>query len=225
MNISEKRKKIEKYLLTMMEQLDANDKTKRNVNYYKDLFKSLNDKQFGKWIDDIKEEKDQIYYHYDNTGGYLKLNELFEVAEKRKVQLFQRYYTVDRDTGREYLSTIEYLVITLPTRRLSQYLFHKISLPESDSKVNPISGQVIKPDKGARVTNVDLQVMGSKGLKISAVELFKFRGGDVNAYNQMKSQILETGEVDIDTLDVTTRPRSVVSAGIIWRCAGIDHNF
>lgn len=216
------RKKMEKYVIDLMNEMDPSGKS---VKHWTEVFKKMSDKDFFAWVKKIERGEAQLTMYRKNMDKALNMNQLLDLAKKRGVKLFQKYVTVDRDTGRPYTSAKDAMLLDLPVRRLSQYLAHKRSLPDGDQHINPISGQVIPPDKGAKLTGVELQILASKsGLNPAILELAKIRGGDTTAYADAKNQIEETGEVSMNDIDMSGRPRSAITAGIYLRCAGIDNN-
>ena len=116
------------------------------------------------------------------------------------------------------------MIIKLPIRRLAQYLFHKISLPEGDNHINPTSGQVIAPDKGSALSAIETQILASKGLNMSVLEMIKIRGGDNNAYISMKHAIEETGSTSMSEIPMKGQARSVTTVQCYFHSLGLDSN-
>ena len=216
-----KRKKIQIFVLGLMAQLDS---TGENKDRYRKLFSSWSDNEFDKWMKAIRDGKTNLFIYLDNTKQSVSMNKLVKLAKTRKLKLFEKLKLHDESIDRSYLTHYEYMVIRVPVRRLSQYIAHKISLPESDSKVNPVTGQVIPPDKGAKLSMVETSILGSKDLKTSAVELLKIRGGDITAYQSAKHQIEDEGTLTMESLPLTNRPRSVVTANVYLNAIGVDTN-
>ena len=183
-----------------------------NVLRYTKLFESMSDKTFHSYMESIRDKKIQLDVIIPNGTDKLTTNNLVDLAKRRNVQLFSRVFMYDPHTNRKYLTKYPMMVITVPIRRLSQYLFHKISLPDSDTHINPITGQVFSPDKGAALSAIETHVLASKNLSTSIVELIKLRAGDLNAYRTMKYTIEENGRVSLDEIPMTNQPRSVVTA-------------
>jgi hypothetical protein len=100
----------------------------------------------------------------------------------------------------------------------------KISVPNSDTKIDAFSGQVVKPDKGSSISSVEMQTILSKGLKVSIAELIRVRGGDISAYSHFRGQLEETGYASLNSIDNDSRARSSVILGTYFRAAHIDNN-
>lgn len=204
-----KRKRVEEYIIKLMKRIDQHGG--KNALYYQKLFQSMNDQQFDEYMHALKAGTSQLHIIMPNGISKLTVDDAIRIAKENNVKIFERIYLHDPLTGRRYLTKYEMAVLNIPIRRLSQYLFHKISLPDGDSHTNPVTGQVIPPDKGAALSAIETQVLASKGLETSIVELVKVRAGDMNAYRTMKYTIEETGEVSMSDIPLEGRPRSVVT--------------
>ena len=194
----------------------------KNVERYEHMFSHMSDVTFDAFMHALLDKKTQISAILPNDSTTVTTNDAVALAKKRNVPVFSKVRFHDVTTGRPYLTKYPMLILTLPIRRLSQYLFHKISLPDGDSHVNPITGQVIPPDKGAALSMIETQVLASKGLSTSIIELLKIRAGDMNAYRAMKYTIEEQGEVSINDIPLTGRPRSAITAERYFHAMGLN---
>jgi hypothetical protein len=221
--MNDKRKAVEEYVLKLMMEFDQYGGS--NAERYSKLFKSMNDKQFDDFMMSIREKRNQLSVVLQNNNNTLTTEKVVALAKDRGVKIFSKVYMFDPHTNRKYLTKYPMMIITIPVRRLSQYLFHKISLPDGDNHVNPITGQVIPPDKGAALSAIETQILTSKNLTTSIVELIKIRSGDMSAYRSMKYLIEETGEVSIKDLPMTGQPRSTITIGNYFHGLMIDSTF
>ena len=218
--MSEKRKMIQDYILKLMADFDQYGG--KNVQRYTKMFDQMTDKQFDAFMHAIRDQKTQLSCVMPNHDTKLTTNAVIDIAKKHNVPLFTRLYLHDSHTGRRYLTKHKILVMKLPVRRLSQYLFHKISLPDSDRHVNPVTGQVIPPDKGAALSAIETQLLASKGLSTSILELVKVRSGDMNAYRTMKYTIEEQGSVSMTDIPLENRPRSTITLQKFFHAMMLD---
>ncbi len=219
--MSDNRTKVEKYIYTVMNEIDPSG---NNADRYKKLFESMNGTKFDQFMHNLKEGKIQLHVIIPNNSPNITANTAVDLAKKRNVPLFSKIQFNDLATGRKYFSKYPALIIPLPVRRLSQYLFHKISLPDSDSKINPITGQVIAPDKGATLSNIEIQILAGKGLKSSIIELIKLRGGDLNGYKALKYAIESDSSVSMNDIPLDNKPRSVITTNRYLHGMMIDSN-
>lgn len=219
--MNKKRMKVQEYILKLMSDVDS---TGRNSEYYQERFAEMTDKKFDTWMRAIRDKKEVLAVFMGAGDRKVSMNELISLAKSRKVKVFEKIRIQDKFTKKPFLSKYNAMILQLPIRRLSQHIAHKISLPESDTHVNPATGQVIPPDKGAKLSMVEATILGAKGLEITAIELMKVRGGDLAAYYAAKYQIEEEGSLSIESLPLENRPRSAVTAKILFQAIGIDTN-
>jgi len=216
-----KRKKVESYILTLMKKIDP---SKYNFGMYSKLFEGMNDKEFDSYMVSLREKETSLFMISPNMKPRLKMNEIVELAKEYGVELFQRIFLIDPNTKRKYLTNKKYMILDLPVRRVKQYLFGKLSLPESDSHINALTGQVIPPDKGSALANIEVQILASKNLDKSLLEMVKVRGGDTKAYSQFKHQLEEEGRTSLAETPMDSRPRSVITTGIYLNAMMFEHN-
>lgn len=221
MDKNEKRKKVIDYICKYMKKLDPSGD---NEKIWKDKLEKMSDKQFSEFMDKIKNKEKNLFFYLPNMKKNLTTSEIIEIADELKLDFFEQIYIEDISTKRKFLTPQKYFIIDLPIRRAKQYLFGKISIPDSDRKIDVMTGQVIKPDKGSRLSLIETQILMNKNLRNSILELIKVRGGDVNTYNEYKNRILNEGSVRLDELESNTYPRSAVMLSVILKCMHIDNN-
>lgn len=217
----EKRKKAQEYILKHITVMDPSG---QNTKRYEDIFKKMSDKDFDAFMKDIRNGKQKLFLYTPNMENNLDLDHLLKAADMLNINLLEQLKLWDSSTKKYYTTSNKYLVVTLPTRRLKQYLEDKISVPDSDSKIDAYSGQVVKPDKGASISGVEMQTMISKGLHNSIAELTNVRGGNIAAYADFKAELEETGEGSLQSAAENSRPRSAVVAGAYLTAMMIENN-
>lgn len=188
------------------------------------FFRGLDDKQFDQWMQDLRDKKTCIPIYTPPFKVHLQLKDLIKAADDLGVKLFERIKMWDKVGKRFFMTPNTYCVLRLPVRRLKQYLMDKISVPDNDRVINPITGQVTKPDKGSALSLPELQTMNSKDLRASMTELANVRGGNIPAYASFKAALEERGEADLNEIDLDTPVRSVVSTQVLIQSMMIDSN-
>ena len=98
-----------------------------------------------------------------------------------------------------------------------------MSIPEGDSKIDILSGQVIKPDKGAGISQVEIQALYARNLSSIITEMLKYRGGDVVALAEFKRELEEQGRTTIGR-DTGSVSRSVVTVNNLLIGMHIESN-
>jgi hypothetical protein len=217
-----KRKQVEEYIYTHLTNIDP---TETNTLRYKKLFTSMSDEQFNDFMIKLKDKKIQLYLLAPNNKLQLHLNNLFEAGHKLNIDFFERLWLVDPATKKKYLTTYKYMVVKLPIRRLKQYLVHKMSLPNSDKKVDYLTGQVINEDKAANISFIEAQELYAYNFKHSLVELFKTRGGDQHAYQDLKNKIYESGNASLNDVAPGSLVKSTLVMSQVLKAAMISNNY
>lgn len=216
-----KRKKVQDYIIKSLEKIDQD-----NAKFFKEKFNQMSDQEFDKFMNALKNQDTNIFVYLPNMKKSITNNKVFELAKEFNVIYKDKIKFKDNNTGRHYYSNHEYIILELPVRRVIQYVMGKIGLPESDRRISKLTGQVIKPDKGSKISLIEAQFIAYKNLEASFVELVKFRGGDIHGYQQYKQQILNSGTVYLSSLDQdTSRPRSVKTLDAYFKAMHIDMNF
>lgn len=220
-NQTTRRKKIEDHILTYMK---LADRSGYNHTFYKDMFEKMPDESFWTWHQEIKEGKRRLEMYAPNMKINLRVEDLKRAAAYLQVPLFEKLRIFDTKTSRYYYTPHEYFITILPVRRQKQHLPDKISVPESDKRVDLFTGQVIKPDKGSSMSTVEAQTLMSKGLTYGMYEFMTIRGGNIPAYASFKAQLEETGHASIDEIDTSGTVRSLAVSAAYLRAMLIDNN-
>lgn len=216
-----KRDKIQKFIL---KHIDLLDPTGVNSKRYQDLFKEMTDKDFHEYMLNLKKGTEQIYIYMPNMKSNIEFDNLFKACDSLNLPITERVWIEDTATGNRYLTPEKYMILELPVRRVSQYLQHKLSVPDSDKKIDLLSGQVIKPDKSASISLVEMQTLAARDLFFTISELAKYRGGDIHAYAEFRRSLEENGAAQIDLNDNTSKARSTVILNALLAGMHIESN-
>ena len=218
---NKKRQAVQKLILNTIATLDH---TGTNTDRYKKQFDQWSDAQFNSYVEGIREGRIKLVLYVPNLKINIKMANIFKAAHALGLVLFEKIRLWDSTTRRYFLTPQKYPVVMLPVRRLRQFLFHKMSVPDSDAKIDSFSGQVVKPDKGSSISSVEMQTILSKGLKTSISELIRVRGGDLNAYSEFKGHLEDTGAVSLNNIGEDSRARSSVILSTYLRGMHVDNN-
>lgn len=223
MNMKQKRDKIKAYLRKVFDTLEGVSNSENAQRYIK-MIDGMSDAQLTAFMKRLRDKQEQIFVFAPNLKNSITQDSIRKTAKVTGTKLFERVHMRDPVSGKEYLTNHEYLIIQMPIRRVKQFLMDKLSVPESDKKVDLLTGQVIKPDKGSSVSLIETQLIMDKGLDKAVLELIKVRGGDINAYAEYSAQIAETGSVSLENLSMDSVPRSAVVASAYLKAMHIDNN-
>ncbi len=217
----ERRALVQDYILKHIATLDPSG---YNTKYYLAQFSAMNDVAFDAYMQDIRDHKRTLVLYAPNLQVMLKMTDLLATAHAVGLILFERIKMWDAITKRYFLTPQTYLIIKLPVRRLKQYLMDKLSVPDGNSAINLMTGQVVKPDKGSAVSLPEAQTMDSKGLHNSMTELLTIRGGNPQAYASFKASLEETGQASMNDVDWSGGVRSAKVAKILLTSMHLDNN-
>lgn len=189
------RQQVETELYAILDKITF---TKHNSNKYKEVFKAMSDKEFTSFFKDIKDGKRKLpIFIPPHSETRMDFKTVVALGEKMGLNFYGRL--IDTVDGVEYVSDQEVMVLKSTIRRLAQTLDAKMSVSESDSKVDALTGQVTSSDKAASISAVELSVLADTGLSAVATELAVVRGGDAGAYAYMKASTAVTGQNSLST--------------------------
>lgn len=215
------RKKAEELIIATVKTMEP---AGTNADRYKAIFAQMSDKEFDQFMKELRDGKRKLIFYAPNMKVILRQADLVAAAEAVGAELFTKLTFTDPVTGIKYQSPDKIMVLKLPIRRTRQYNKHGISVPDSDSRVDMTTGQVIKPDQASRFSFIEMQLLYGRGMTSTIQEFMKVRGGDIPAYAQFKQSLQETGEFSLASLDPNTVPRSTMTTSLLFKCMGIDTN-
>lgn len=194
-----KRKQVEDFILKYIKRIVTG---KENYELYEMLFKSMNDKEFHIFMEKLRDKKATLSVIIPN-GSNIKVDvkSNFKLAKELGFEFFQHIRVGATADVPAYTTPNKYMVLKFPVKRAAQLLTKKISIPEDNSKVDTLTGQVTNGSKGSKLTNPELQILLGLGLKKSILELMKHRGGDLGSNNAMNNILFNYGSVNQDELE------------------------
>lgn len=214
-----KRKAVQDYILKYLKMMEP---TGKNVKLYENKFKEISDARFDEWMKYIRDGK-CVLSVYVPIGVKINIDDLLKTAKELGIKLSTRLKFWDDTTGTYYTTAHEYVVLELPIRRMAQFIDHKLSVPEGDSHVDLLSGQVMKPDKAGGLNQTEVQALYARGLTNTILELIKYRGGDVIALAEYNRELEETGRTTIGR-DTGSVVRSAVILDVLYSGMHIETN-
>lgn len=187
---------------------------------------AMTDGEFDAYMSALASGQEVLPYVVPNLGkDRISVERNLEIAEKIGHPFFERLRLTDPATGQVYLTPNKYLVVDLPLKRLQQHLQKKIKIPGDNSHIDDRTGQSVGHSKGSSLSFPELQVLYSQGLESTIRELFKFRGGDEEAYKALNRHALSSGTPSMDAVDTgDTRVRSTEVLSIYLKAAHLDNN-
>jgi len=215
-----KRKSIQDKIIDIMNRIDTSGK---NGKFYTEKFAKMSDKDFDEYMKRIRDREDVLVLYAANMVDHLRIANLTKVAKEVGVKLFERIRIYDASSNTYYFTPKKYAILQIPIRRMVQFADHKLTVAEGDSRTDILSGQMVKPDAGASLSEPESRILHAFGLKNTLRELNKFRGGDVVAFAEYKRELEETGRTVVDR-DTGTKTRSAVAVDVYYSGIHIESN-
>jgi len=217
--------KKQKVLTCLKKYLMIADPSGTNYQRYERLLMGMNDLDFKKWADALKNGTMKLFLLAPNMKLSLQLPDLFAAADALGLEVFHHLRLYDQSTGRYYITPEKYPVLKLHVRRQQQFLKEKTSTADSDRTIDNLTGQVTGADRSSSVSNPEVQILYTRGLHYTLLEFLKVRGGDIASYGEFKRQMEEGGSAEINQLTANSRARSAVIAGVLMKSMHLDNNF
>ena len=217
---------MKKIIALILKVMDALDPSGTNSERYKNMFKTMSNKQFMKFMKQIKNGEAQLYVEFPNLKLQIKMENIYKAADITKTELFQKIWMTDPVTEERVLSNEKYLIANVPIRRMQQTIFKKLSVPSGDSKTDTLTRQVMGDDQSSSLSNPEAQMLHAKGLDTTLTELMKVRGGDPVAYSEFKRQLEEVGSVNLtEVMKTPSNAATVRLVDSLFRGMNLDSNF
>ena len=188
-----KRKDIEKFIKDWIYKIT---RSKKNVELYEDFFKSMNDKEFKEFMEQIKNGDLILNVLVPHDGDSdVKLDRNFKLAKELGYDFFQHLTVGPSEDMPKYKTPYKYMTLTLPYRRAKQTIEKGISYSEHDKSMDSMTGQPAGDSRSSRISFPETQLLVGMGIKEGLIELLRDRGGDVGAYHSLKNVLLKYGRV------------------------------
>lgn len=217
------RKKATNWFLNKINAILDNNK---NVEMYKLYFASLSDKEFATLMGKLESGEVILpFYLSVLSKKKLTLKNLFIVADSLGLELFQKLWLVDEETGLKYLTYDTYLLARLPIRRQSQHLEKGKSVNKNSKFVDNLTGQGTGVSRVSRLSLPEIINLEAAGHVKGIEELMKVRGGDTEALRLAKRELVDNGEYSLKTIEeLNSRPISTDTVRSILLAMHLDNN-
>lgn len=204
MTTKEFRKSIEDLVYNIMDYFDS---TGYNTDYYKKLFKPMNDDEFIKYIDNFLGDPDE-YFTVEITpfkseqmpkfSNYEKAAKLLDLELEEYVRM--PYFNEGTDIKEHTRTMTKVPVGKLHIKRLQQMLSKKNKVTTSIEVRDQRKGQVTGEDKGAKLSDADVLALSAINMNYTLKELLGPRADDYKAKEYMIESIKKYGYVNLKDL-------------------------
>ena len=188
------RKKTEDFILSYIKKLTRTD---FNVNLYKDLFKSMNNKEFDEFMTKLKNKEFILpaIVPHDKGAVNVSLENNIKVYKELGYDFFKHLLIGPNEDGPKRKTKYPMLIHLAPMRRMKQTIAKGLSVSENDKIRDSLTGQVSGPSKSSSISYPELQLLVSMGMEHSVNELLISRGGDEGSMRAEKQALLRYGNV------------------------------
>ncbi len=182
---------------------DALDPTGKNTTKYRELFRTMDDKEFTRYMKNFL-DNDSENFAFDITEyeNDIKMEYCEKAAKVLGVPLmeyvFMPHLTMDKS---HVISTKEKcLVGYFNVKRTQQFLTKKNGISVSNEKKSALTGQVVNKDKNARDSDIEAFMLVALGADKILQELHGPRSDDHVMKREMAQSIATKGYVLLDEL-------------------------
>lgn len=212
-SLQDKRKKIEELVYKVF---DALDKSGTNTTYYKEIFESMSDEQFKRFMDKfVKDPNEYIILHISEYEHTPRLEDCGRASEVLGIPLMETVYMphISMDKKNIVATKEKCLVGYINVKRTQQMVSKKTGMSTSSSKRNVLTNQLTQKDKNGRDSDTETMILITQGADNILKELHGPRSDD----NQMKNKMLE----DISTngftqmTEIESRPQDKQSLNLV----------
>lgn len=201
--MTDKRKKIETIIDETLLLLDP---TGINSKKYRNMFQTMSDKTFSDWVTRfLADDKSNIRLDIEEFGDgsrTLKFENVEKAAEKRNIKLFEYVYLphVSSNPNHPVRTKQPVLVGWLNIKRPQQLVEKKTGYATSDTDRDESTGAAKGDSKGGTTTGIETELLAGVGAQAILSEFVGARGDNMAEYNNMISEISETGSVKLEDI-------------------------
>ena len=220
--MTEKRKQIQDLIDGTMARLDP---TGANAQKYRNMFQRMNDKQFAEWANAFfSDEKNNFRLDIEEFGK-IELNyaAIENAAKFLNVNLFEYVYIphVSSDPNRPVRTREPVLVGYLNIKRPQQLVTKKTGLALTDTNRDELTGTARGDSKGGTTTGIENELLAGVGADEIISEFSGVRGDNVNEYDNMISEISETGSCRLSDVKTSVYDKpTLLKSDIFLRAMG-----
>lgn len=197
------RKEIEKLIYDVF---DALDPSHANTTKYQNIFGSMDDKEFEKWMKEfLSNDEENFVLDIVEFEHSLKFDYCEDAAKVLNIPLMEYVYMphLTMDKKNVVISKEKCLVGWFNVKRTQQLLHKKNGLSVSNNRISALTGQVTRDDKNARDSDIEAAMLVALGADRILQELHGPRADDHIMKRQARQAISTKGYVLLEELDNT----------------------
>lgn len=217
--MTDKRKKIEELIDKTLSLMDP---TGINAKKYRNMFQTMNDQQFAKWIEAfLADEKSNIRLDIEEYGDgsrTLKFENVEKAADNLGIKLFEHVYLphVSSNPNRPIRTKQPVLVGWLNIKRTQQLASKKTGLALSDDNRDDMTGAAKGDAKGGTTTGIENELIAGVGGDVILSEISGARGDNIKEYDNMLMSIAENGSVKLSDIKTNAYDKPTLLAADMY---------
>jgi len=202
------------------------DKTGTNTARYKKLFKSMDDKKFSKFIDDMLKDDDNNFYlevvPYQDEPPIDDIEAALKVVGTTTEEYVFYPHQAD-ESGKAVRTAVKVPVIYMHIKKLRQVLSKKNSFEFDVSQRSALTDQVTGDSKVSRNSDAESYALVAIGAENILREISGARADNAKARNEMYNEISSKGFSRLSNLETDlTRKASLNLFDVYLTGAGLN---
>lgn len=177
---------------------DTLDKSKMNSEYYKNLFASMSDAQFVKFIS----KKYPFKFQVKQSVTEPTMDDIIKACDVTGVPLLEEIYLpyYYKNSNGEPVKTAKCLVGYNHIKKVQQIVTKKSKWATDISNRDMKSGRLLGDDKGTSYSNREFESLVAMGLDVTKYEFARPKADAMTAKNAMNAAINAKGYVTLEDL-------------------------
>lgn len=185
----------------LLADIEAIENGPRNAQMYREWFATLTDAQFDKWCEMCEKGETRVSFIAPiQSDIMLEPLRLLKLARSWGREIWERVWMPAKAGVPSYLSNHRYYIFRLSARRQAQHLVKKRSIPEDNRTIDDLTGQPAGKSKGSKISYPEVNALITHGLQHTALEMIRWRGGDLKGMFAMNQSIYQTGHASQESL-------------------------
>ncbi len=183
---------------------DALDPSGVNTDKYRALFSTMSDAEFERYMKNfLKDDQENFTLDIVEFEHDLKMDHCEKAAKVLGIPLMEYVYMphLTMDRKRVVVSKQKCLVAYINVKRTQQFLQKKNGLSTGNDKTSALTGQVVRKDKNARISDIEGSMLVSLGAEHILQELYGPRADDPVMKREMNQSIATKGYVMLEELE------------------------
>ena len=224
-SVTNKRKAIE---MKIQQTLLALDPSGINAKKYADMFTSMDDKAFAKWMNAFKANDESNFRvdieEFGDDSRKINYDKVEDAAKILGINIFEYVYMpfASSNPNRPIRTKRPVLVGYLNFKRTQQLVTKKTGLAASDTERDDLTGAAKGESKAGTTTGIENELLVGVGGDLIISEFCGARGDNLNEYDAVLNSINEHGSVKLADVKTNAYDKpTLLLADMYFKAMGI----